>query len=343
LAKTGLIKAIHAAKKAGADLDTELDFGHSKKTLHDTIRECGMTPKDFGFEDKTGVQEILQSISGFWNRDAESQGLHEGNFTKGGTWTKGHVISNFKNGAYENATPDDVRRVCKMIDRMDPPSNAGHEQSHILKLAGVANQAHAVDEELTDADMDSDDTAGMDDRNGMDIASDQFPTDNPALDSNEKQQVQQAVQQNAPMSQIGQMMRAFGIQMPKLPGIDGEEGEELRFDDMGPQIQKFIQNMTKNMPNATSTSTQSGTMNGQPAQFNDVKSQFDKMMGAMGGQGAQGMDFKPADQANLLQVDNPEYVARRAAALQKPGAVVGHTTVSENSELTAMLKIAGLR
>jgi hypothetical protein len=353
LAKQGLIKAIHAAKKAGADLDTELDFGHSKKTLHDTIRECGMSPKDFGFEQKTGVQEILQSISGFWNRDAESQGLHEGNFTKGGTWTKSHVISNFKNGAYENATPDDVRRVCKMIDRMDPPSSVGHEQSHILKLAGVAHHAHPVDEEASDADyrngmdMDSDnagdDTAGMNDRNGMDVASDQFPTDNAELDNNEKSQVQQAIQQNAPMSQIGQMMKAFGIQMPKLPGIDGGEGEELRFDDMGPQIQKFIQNMTKNMPNATSTSTQSGTINGQPAQFNDVKSQFDKMMGAMGGQGAQGMDFKPADQANLLQVDNPEYVARRAAALQKPGAVVGHTTVSESSELTAMLKIAGLR
>jgi hypothetical protein len=341
LAKQGLIKAIHAAKKAGAGLDTELDFGHSKKTLHDTIKECGMSPKDFGFEEKTGVQEILQSISGFWNRDAESQGLHEGNFTKGGTWTKSHVISNFKNGAYEAATPDDVRRVCKMIDRMDPPSDIGQEQSHILKLAGVAHQAHAVDEELTD--MDIDDAPGMDDRNGMDVASDQFSTDNAELDHSEKQQVQQAVQQNAPVSQIAKMMQQFGIQMPKLPGIDGSEGEELRFDDMGPQIQKFIQNMTKSMPNATSSNTSSGTINGQPAQFNDVKSQFDKMMGAMGSQGAQGMDFKPADQANLLQVDNPEYVARRAAALQKPGAVVGHTTVSESSELTAMLKIAGLR
>jgi len=57
----------------------------------------------------------------------------------------------------------------------------------------------------------------------------------------------------------------------------------------------------------------------------------------------QSMDFKPGNQADLLQVDNPEYVARRAAALQKPGAVVGHTTVTESAELTAMLKIAGLR
>ena len=366
LAKTGLIKAIHAAKKAGADLDTELDFGHSKKTLHDTIKECGMKPQDFGFEPKqSGVQEILQSISGFWNRDAESQGLHEGNFTKGGTWTKSHVISNFKNGAYESATPDDVRRVCKMIDRLDPPSNVGQEQSHILKLAGVPHQAHSIGEDNTELSSDDnaqdDDSAGLDDRNGMDVASDNassLPTDNSALDSSEKHDISQAAQQNEPMSQIAQMMKAAGIQMPKLPGMNGKEGEELRFDDMGPQIQKWVQTMTQSMPNG-STSTSSGTINGQPASFGDVKSQMDKMMGGMGGGtptmgsmpsigstptiSGQSMDFKPGNQADLLQVDNPEYVARRAAALQKPGAVVGHTTVSENAELTAMLKIAGLR
>jgi len=358
LAKQGLIKAIHAAKKAGADLDTELDFGHSKKTLHDTIKECGMKPQDFGFEPQQhGIEEIMQSISGFWNRDAESQGLHEGNFTKGGTWVKSHVISNFKNGAYEHASPDDVRHVCKLIDQIDPPSSTNHEQAHILKLAGVPHTAHEVDEDNpgmgdygdswssdddSSSDSDNPDSAA-DYRNGMDIASDQFPKDNSELDHHEKQQVQQAIQQNAPMSNIAKMMQDFGIQMPHLPGLNGEEGEELRFDDMGPQIQKWVQNMTKSMPNATSTDTSSGMVNGQPASFNDARSQFDRMMGAMGGQGTQGMDFKPADQANLLQVDNPEYVARRAAALQKPGAVVGHTTVSENSELTAMLKIAGLR
>ena len=54
------------------------------------------------------------------------------------------------------------------------------------------------------------------------------------------------------------------------------------------------------------------------------------------------MDFKPGNQSNLLQVDNPEYVARRSAALKKPGAVVGQTTM-ESAELTAMLRIAGLR
>jgi len=50
------------------------------------------------------------------------------------------------------------------------------------------------------------------------------------------------------------------------------------------------------------------------------------------------MDFKPGNQADLLQVDNPEYVARRAAALQKPGAVVGHTTVSETENTSVSFK-----
>ena len=35
--------AIAKAKHAGADLDTKLDFGHKEMTLHDAMRECGLT------------------------------------------------------------------------------------------------------------------------------------------------------------------------------------------------------------------------------------------------------------------------------------------------------------
>jgi len=38
-------------------------------------------------------------------------------------------------------------------------------------------------------------------------------------------------------------------------------------------------------------------------------------------------EFKPASQVTPVVVDNPEYVARRAEALQKPGAVISQTTV----------------
>ena len=47
--------------------------------------------------------------------------------------------------------------------------------------------------------------------------------------------------------------------------------------------------------------------------------------------GGQGINFKSAGQADLMQVNNPEYVARRAAALQKPGAVVGRASVPEST------------
>ena len=126
---------------------------------------------------------------------------------------------------------------------------------------------------------------------------------------------------------------------------------------MGPQIQKWIQNMTSSMPQGSNTSsnTSSGMIECKPASFDDAMSKFKGMGGSMNPQdmmskmgagtpkmgsmpslgstptiSGQSMDFKPAGQADLLQVDNPEYVARRAAALQKPGAVVGHTTVSES-------------
>lgn len=39
------------------------------------------------------------------------------------------------------------------------------------------------------------------------------------------------------------------------------------------------------------------------------------------------LEMKPASQVTPISVDNPEYVAKRAEALQKPGAVVGQVTV----------------
>lgn len=346
LAKQGLIKAIHAAKKAGADLDTELDFGHSKKTLHDTIRECGMSPQDFGFEPKqSGIEEIMQSISGFWNRDAERQGLHEGNFTKGGTWTKSHIISNFKNGAYENATPEDVKHVCRLIDRLDPPSDAGHEKSAILKLAGVVHHPHAMEEEEAD------------DRNEMDKASDAYSANQDGNSSGET---------GDDATDFATMMNAFKAKHQDAD-IDALEKSYMQANG-GSQS-------TTTPTGTTGTTNQTGNIDGKPASYNDAMAKFrdiakgmhlrmpgsDKdfdfdpdhpekmgqdiqnsvsnMMKGMGGNmpsmgGDKGMDFKPGDQADLLQVDNPEYVARRAAALQKPGAVVGHSTVSESPNVT---------
>jgi hypothetical protein len=140
-----VIKAIHRAKELGAKLETKLDFGSREITLLSAIRECGMSPTDFGFDDEeshNGTEEILQSISGFWNKE-------ERNFTIGGTRTKIKVTKSFKNGEYKNAEEDDVRQVIKLIDKLDPGTDTG-ELGHIKKLAGVHD--HAVDEEQVNLD-----------------------------------------------------------------------------------------------------------------------------------------------------------------------------------------------
>jgi hypothetical protein len=139
LARQGLIKAIHTAKDHGAKLDTTLDFGHRTMTLHDCIEECGMSPTDFGFDtdnNGSGTHEMLKSVAGFWNSE-------EKNFTIGGTRAKTKVVKDFKNGEFKNASEDDLAKVLKLIDKMDP---SGNEHNQIMRLSGVSQ---TIDEDPT--------------------------------------------------------------------------------------------------------------------------------------------------------------------------------------------------
>ena len=124
------------AKECGANLDTAMDFGHKTMTLHDAIRECGLTPMECGFEDPTstgnGAHDILRSISGFWNPQ-------EKNFTIGGTRAKTKIVKGFKDGEYPNASQDDLHRVLKMIEKMDPSTDVTHEHDRMKKLAGISS------------------------------------------------------------------------------------------------------------------------------------------------------------------------------------------------------------
>lgn len=141
LARKGLIKAIHNAKNAGASLDTTLDFGHKTMTLHDCIVECGFTPEQFGFntDGNSGdpVHDMLKTIAGFWN-------THDKNFTIGGTRAKTKVVKAYKDGEFPNASEEDLSRVIHLIDKMDP---SGNEHNQIMRLAGVNNHSHIVDED----------------------------------------------------------------------------------------------------------------------------------------------------------------------------------------------------
>lgn len=135
------------AKDSGANLDTKIDFGHKEMTLHDAIKECGMTAMECGFGEEDSdseyalpqdpTHEILKTISGFWNKE-------EKNFTIGGTRAKTKIIKAFKNGEFKGASAEDVKRVCAMIDKMDPSSSHNQELSHIKHLAGSPTQHQEI-------------------------------------------------------------------------------------------------------------------------------------------------------------------------------------------------------
>lgn len=141
LARQGLIKAIHKAKDRGAKLDTTLDFGHKEMTLHDCIEECGMSPKDFGFDvgqQDSGVEQMLKSVAGFWNHENK-------NFTIGGTRAKTKVVKDFKNGEFENASEQDLAKVLKLIDKMDP---SGNDHNQITTVTNVDPRADRIGQKV---------------------------------------------------------------------------------------------------------------------------------------------------------------------------------------------------
>lgn len=134
--KAKFIRAI----ECGATLETKMDFGNREMTLHDAIKECGMSPEDIGIETEeaeSGTSQILKSIAGFWNKEAR-------NFTIGGTRAKIEVVKGFKDGKFPNATPDDVKSVLRRIEQIDPSSS---EHKTIMKSAGLDHSPeHDVDD-----------------------------------------------------------------------------------------------------------------------------------------------------------------------------------------------------
>jgi hypothetical protein len=144
LAKSGMLKAIRNAKKAGAKLDTKIKIGGKETTLLSAIEECGLTPMECGFNEpetdsnESGLEQMTKFISGFWNKEQK-------NFTIGGTRAKTKIIKGFKDGEFSNASEDDVRQIVAMIDKMDPSS---HEHMHIMKLAGVPGHSQIEQEQM---------------------------------------------------------------------------------------------------------------------------------------------------------------------------------------------------
>jgi len=275
------------AKESGATLEHEMDFGHKVMTLHDAMRECGLTPMECGFGDQqdadehqSGVHQMLSSVAGFWNREQK-------NFTIGGTRAKTKVVKSFKDGEFPNASQGDLEQVLKMIDKMDP-SHGDSELGRIKQLAG--NHNHAVGE----------DSAG-DERD------------------------------------FSSMMKNF---------LDSHNGVD---------VNQMLANFAKSNPDAkiTQSNTSSGTINGKPASYDDAMKQMPKikfgdqefdtgnpqaMQGQIGNM-MKGMMGKAQMPDQNIQFPggqmNPQDMMKGIMS-KMPG-------MNEDAELTAMLKIAGLR
>ena len=122
------------AKKSGATLETQMDFGDRVMTIAEIIKDCGMTPQDVGYEapeQEGGLPGMLKYISGFYNKD-------EGNFPLGGMRVKIKVKKAFEDGEFDGAGEEDLLKVIKFIDAKDP---SGNEHNQITRLAGIQKPA----------------------------------------------------------------------------------------------------------------------------------------------------------------------------------------------------------
>jgi hypothetical protein len=138
LARQGMASAMKKAVKAGATLETQLDFGHGVKTIQEILDECGMTPQDVGYEQQAGgTDSMLKFVSGFYDKGT-------GNFPLGAMRVKIKLKKAAEDGEFGDVDEQDLIKVIKFIDSKD----AGHsEQQHVLKMAGVGHDTE-VDEAL---------------------------------------------------------------------------------------------------------------------------------------------------------------------------------------------------
>ena len=227
------------ARECGAELDHEMDFGHKTMTLHDAIRECGLTPMECGFGDMnandnndSGVEQMLKTIAGFWNRE-------EKNFTIGGTRAKTKVAKDFKNGEFPNATEQDLAQVFQLIDKMDP-SESGHnnELSRIKQLAHGHQHGAEVDEASEDEDFSAMMQQFMDKHQGANVDSmlDQYLKSHPDA---------KVTRNNTSSGNINGKPASYDDAMKQMPKVNfgGQDFDMNHPDQMGDNIKGMMGGM----------------------------------------------------------------------------------------------------
>jgi hypothetical protein len=235
LAKKGMAAAIAKAKKAGATLDTKLDFGHKAMTLHDAIEECGMTVEEAGFEQpmEMGLPAMLRYVSGFYNKD-------ESNFPLGGMRVKIKVKKAAEDGEFGEFDPAELMKVIQFIDMKDP---SGDEQHNVLRLAGVQQPEREMEE-----------AGGMPDFDGI-MQGIQGQLANIQKDPNTK-----FTQSNTSSGTINGQPASYGDAMAQAKGMNfklpafGADDTETDFDLSDPQgmmtkMQGKIGTLANKVPN----------------------------------------------------------------------------------------------
>ena len=279
--REGMLKVINKAKKAGANLDTTIDLGHRSMTLHDCIRESGLTAQECGFDDSgeeasgDPVKDMLKSISGFWN-------AQERNFTIGGTRAKTKVIKDFKDGMFKGATPEDVHKVVALIDKMDPSSKHNQDLGDITRLAGVKHAGvihhqHSPEVEVDEASEQDDFTKMMS----------QFQQMHPQADIGKMmQQIQsnpnaKITRNNTSSGTIDGKSASFDDAMGKFRGMAGNMGFDASGDDPVGGMMKGIQGKMggMKMPQGQGMPDMSGMMKNFGMQESDELSTILKIAG----------------------------------------------------------------
>jgi hypothetical protein len=135
--ESAIVSALRKARKAGATLETKLDFGHGVKSIQEIIEDCGCDPQQLGYSQYgSGYEQLKKFAQGFWNKE-------EKNFPRGGQWVKIHIKKAFDDGQFPNASEDDLHAIIRDIEHADPSTDTHdheggqQELGHILKLANV--------------------------------------------------------------------------------------------------------------------------------------------------------------------------------------------------------------
>ena len=132
--RSAMSRALKRAHKAGAMLETELDFGDRTMTIREMIAECGLKPSDVGYSDRDSEHRNISVLDEFLNKYYNPS---KNNLTIGYTKFEQELIQEYRDGAFPDLEESDIHAFLERVKRFDPPSNHHNQITRIRELAGL--------------------------------------------------------------------------------------------------------------------------------------------------------------------------------------------------------------